>query len=603
MKKLVDTKKYILIIWSTAACLFHLYTAWAGVLPPLQQRSIHLLFLLPLVFVLYPSTKSKENKMYLFLDTLLLILSFISTIYIIINYQSIDKRLLYVDVASTTQIILGTIALVLVVEATRRSVAPAMAIITVIFTIYIFIAPYLPGMFYFHQIRYSRFIEMMYLFQDSGIFGMITGVSATYVFIFVLFATLINSIGLGELFINIAKKLTGRTIGGPAKVAVLSSALFGSISGISTANVYATGSFTIPMMKNLGYNKSFAGAVEAAASTGGLILPPIMGVGAFVIAELTGNSYYTVCKAAILPALIYYFGIFVMVHFQSIRDNLRPLADETELPSWKTILFQLPLAFPIVILIIFLVMRMTAYNAAFYSVIACVVVIILRKETRRKWFNILINSFVIATKNALIVAMACTCAGIIVSILTFSGIGVEISSNLIRIAGGNLLVALFLIMISSIILGMGLPCTPAYIIAVSVGGPALMKLGVGIDLLTAHLFVYYFAILAAITPPVCIVSYAAATIAQASPLEVGIKGMKLAFAGFIVPYIFIMRGGSLLFQTSLLDTIIDFILVLVTVLLIAIGIYGYWRSKLSILARSTIICVGIVLSFKLLNVF
>jgi len=581
MKKLIKQKNYFLMIWSIAACSFHLYTAGFGVLPPLQQRSIHLLLLLPLVFILYPSKKSKGNKMYLFLDTILMILSFISTIYILINFESIDRRLIYTDPVTTTQLILGTIGLLLVLEAARRAVSPAITILASIFIIYVFIAPYLVGLLQFPQIKFTRFIEFLYLFQDMGIFGMLTGISATYVFIFVLFAALINSIGLGELFLNISYKLAGKALGGPAKVAVISSALFGSISGIATANVYATGSFTIPMMKKLGYDRSFAGAVEAAASTGGLILPPVMGVGAFVIAELTGNTYLAVCKAAILPALLYYVGIFTMVHFQSIKGNLQPLGEEVKLPSWKAILLDLPLCSPVVMLVLFLLMRYTAYKAAFFSVLLAIGIIFLKKETRRKWPEVLIGAFVIATKNALTVAIACCCAGVIVAILTFTGIGVAISSNFIEISHGNFLVCLFLVMFSSILLGMGLPCTPAYIIAVSVGGPILVKLGV--NLLSVHLYVYYFAILAAITPPVCIASYAAASIAQASPLRVGFKGMKLAFAGFLVPYIFVLNKGSLLFQTSLSKTIVDFILCLVVILLISVVSIGYWKTKLSTL--------------------
>ena len=335
-------KKYLIEIWCTFACLFHLYTAAVGVFPPLIQRSIHLLLLLPLTFIVFPN---KNNKKYAkLLDIILIILSIITIFYITLNAESIDKRIIYLDKVTPIQMIFGTILITLVLEATRRAVSIAMSIFAVVFISYVFLSPYLPGILYHRPIMFPRFIEIIYLFQDDGIFGMITGVSATYIFIFVLLASMISGLGIGKLFTDISYKLAGRGKGGPAKVAVISSALFGTISGIATANVYATGSFTIPMMKKLGYDPAFAGSVEAAASTGGLLMPPIMGVGAFVIAELVGVSYFDVCKAAIIPAILYYFGILISVHYISINSNLKSV-EMKDIPSMSFLLCKIFLVF------------------------------------------------------------------------------------------------------------------------------------------------------------------------------------------------------------------------------------------------------------------
>ncbi len=572
-------KKYTIKIWCTIACIFHLYTAAFGILPPFKQRSIHLLLILPLVFIIFPNkNKIKYAKL---LDIILIILSIITIFYVTLNAESLDKRIIYLDKVTLIQLIFGTILIALVLEATRRAVSSSMSIFATIFIIYVFLSPYLPGILHHRPINFSRFIEVNYLFQDTGIFGMLTGISATYIFIFVLLASIISGMGIGKLFTDISYKVAGRSKGGPAKVAVISSALFGSISGVATANVYATGSFTIPMMKKLGYDPIFAGATEAAASTGGLLMPPIMGVGAFVIAELTGTPYLDVCKASILPAILYYFGIFVSVHSISINSNLKSL-EIKDIPSTNEIKNNLYLLIPIFVLIYCLIIKYTAFKAAFYAIIVAVIIDVLKNRNKFN-FHKLIDVFEMATRNAIMVSIACCCAGIIVAIIGYTGIGVAFSNNVLSMSRGILVLALFFVMLSSIILGMGLPCTVAYIIAISVGGPILLSLGV-YNLLHAHLFVYYFAILAAITPPVCMASYAAASIANVNPLKVGFKGMKLAFVGFIVPYIFI-RQSSLLFEGPIFRIILDFIFYSLVFYLFSVAFNGYWQHKVNFVTR------------------
>jgi len=599
MMKRLNYKSMIISVWCTLACLFHLYTCAYGILPPLQQRSIHLLFLLPLAFILFPlGNKQKNNKFLHLIDLLLVVLSFVCLLYVTLNAEMIDKHVPYLDMVSPLQIALGTIALLLVLEATRRAVSMSMAIFASIFIVYLFLSPYLPGILYCKRIPFFRFIEVIYLFQDTGIFGMLTGISATYVFIFVLLAALISTLGVGRLFTNISYKIAGKAKGGPAKVAVISSALFGSISGVATANVYATGSFTIPMMKKLGYRSDFAGAVESAASTGGLIMPPIMGVGAFVIAELVGIHYFEVCKAAILPAILYYFGIFVFVHFQSLKYDFSSL-NNREIPTKKEITDDLHLIIPLIALVVFLVLGYTAFKSAYFAIIVAILSSFIRKKTRINLQG-LIDTFVQATKNALMVCIASCCAGIVVAIITFTGLAVSFSSNILAMSHGIFLIAAFFIMISSIILGMGLPCTVAYIIAVSIGGPALLKFG-SASLIQIHLFVYYFAILAAITPPVCMASYAAASIAHTDPFKVGFLGIKLAFVGFIIPYIFI-RDEALLLNGSFFQVILNFLFCLISFYLLAIGLVGYWKEHISRTIRALLVLVPSVIIFSEIDI-
>jgi len=599
MSKQLNYKSIFISIWCIAACMFHLYTSAYGILPPLQQRSIHLLFLLPLTFILFPLASNKENNKFLhIIDLLLVVLSIVGILYVTFNAEMIDKRVLYLDKVTPLQIVLGTTTLLLVLEATRRAVSRAMAIFALVFIAYLFLCPYLPGILNYKGMSFPRFIEVIYLFQDSGVFGMLTGISATYVFIFVLLASVISTLGIGRLFTNLSCRIAGKTKGGPAKVAVISSALFGSISGVATANVYATGSFTIPMMKKLGYKSDFAGSVESAASTGGLIMPPIMGVGAFVIAELTGMHYIEVCKAALLPAILYYFGIFVSVHFQSLKYDLSSL-DDREIPTKKDIIDDLHLIIPLIVLVVLLLFKYTAFKSAYFAIIIAVLVSFLRKKTRINLQG-LIDTFVQATKNALMVGIACCCAGIIVAIITFTGLAVSFSSNLLSLSNGVFLIAAAFIMLSSIILGMGLPCTVAYVIAVSVGGPALMKFGAA-NLIQIHLFVYYFAILAAITPPVCMASYAAASIAHAEPFKVGFLGIKLAFVGFIVPYIFI-RNESLLMNGSVIQIILSFVFCLISFYLLAIGLTGYWKRYIGGISRALLILVPSIIIFSEINI-
>jgi TRAP transporter 4TM/12TM fusion protein len=499
-----------------------------------------------------------------------------------------------------------------------------MAVLAVLVIVYLMTCQYFPKILYHRPIELSRIVEQLYLLKDEGIFGSITGVSATFVALFVIFGAFIHSSGTGRFFTNVACKLAGRTRGGPAKIAVVASGFFGAISGVAAANVYTTGTFSIPLMKHLGYRPQFAGSVEAAASTGGMIMPPIMGAGAFVMAEITGIPYLTICLAAAIGAVMYYFSIGVMVHLEAVKQGLGSMPKE-ELPSARAIVKDAYLILPIVALVYLLIIGYSPFMAAFAAIVFTVLIqfgeMLVKAGIQtyavrsartpvdsgpgQTFLTHLAGEFVgfarkiaaslvLGGKNMIMVALACAGAGMIISAITNTGLGIAFSSVVVAYSKGIELLALFFIMVASIILGMGLPCTPAYIIAVSVGGPALMKLGG--DLLASHLFVYYFAILAAVTPPVCIAAYAGAALAGTNPLKTGFEAFKLAIGGFLVPYVFYF-DHALLLQGGFGDILASVLRIMVIIFMIAIAMEGWFIRAVPILIRAVMVIGGLLLPF------
>ena len=580
MRNLNGFLKRIVAVWSALIAVFYLYTAVFGVMQPRIQRGVHLLFLLPLSFILFPATKKSPSERPSILDWILAIASLLPALYIIVNNESLNMRMQMVSSVSTLQVVLGTINILLIIEAIRRVVVPAMAILVGAFIVYTFAAPYLPGIFYSRPLRFARLVEMNYLLTDTGIYGAITGVTATFVAIFVIFGSFMEQTKTGEFFTNFATKVAGKGPGGPAKIAVVSSGLFGSISGVASANVYATGTFTIPLMKKLGYRAQFAGAVEAAASTGGLIMPPIMGAGAFVMSEITNIPYGTIAAAAALGAILYYVSIGLRVHFIALKENLKAL-DPSDMISWKQVLKDSYLLIPLVVLIALLIVGYSPFGACTYSILSSFFLSFLRKDTMltpKKLFKVFEKS----GYNCIMLGVTCAGAGMVVSVVTYTGLALGIATVITSFSGGFLLPALILVMITSLVLGMGLPCTPAYIIAVTIGGPAM--LGLGIDMLPAHLFVFYFAIMAEVTPPVCIASYCGAAIAGTKPLATGFEASLLAIMGYIIPFIFVYNP-ALILNGPVLDIIATFLLMLVVSALWSATFSGYLFKRLNFLAR------------------
>jgi TRAP transporter 4TM/12TM fusion protein len=478
------------------------------------------------------------------------------------------------------ELILGTLNIILLLEAIRRTVVPAMAILIAAFLGYMYVAPYLSGVFYAKAPLFSEMVEMQYLITDSGIYGAITGVTATFVALFVIFGAVMETTNTGLFFTDLASRLAGRSKGGPAKIAVLSSGLFGSISGVAAANVYSTGTFTIPLMKKLGYRPRFAGAVEASASVGGMMMPPVMGAGAFVMSEITGIPYVKIIIAATLGSLLYYASLVFRVHFTALKDELRSM-DEKDIKPLKTILKDIYLLIPMVVLVIILLIGYSPFKAAIYAIGICFFFSFLKRENRMTPIKIW-ETLRLGGQNMIMIAMACAGAGMVVSIVTHTGLALGIATVITNWSGGHLLPALILIMVTSLTLGMGLPCTPAYIIAITIGGPALIAMGC--NLLPSHMFVYYFAILAGVTPPVCIAAYCGAAIAGAKPLQTGFESLKLALVGFIVPYVFVYNE-ALLLQGSVVGILTVTILLLICVILSAGGLSGYLFRSMNLVGQ------------------
>ena len=581
MRTFTGWKKAAISIWLTVVSVFALYTATFGIMQPRIQRGVHLLFLLPMAFILFPANKKSLSDRIPLYDWILALLALFPPLYLIIFNDSMSLRFEFVDPLTPTQMALGALNIVLLLEGIRRAVVPAMSILIGAFFLYLYAAPYLSGVFYCKPLPLSELIEMEYMLTDSGIYGSITGISATFVALFVIFGSIMEGTQTGKFFTDLACRLAGKSRGGPAKVAVVSSAFFGSISGVAAANVYATGTFTIPMMKRLGYRPQFAGAVEAVASSGGQYMPPIMGAGAFVMSEITNIPYLDICIAAALPALAYYASLVIRVHFIAVKDNLTGMKEEDMMVPLSAIIRDAYLLIPLVGLVVMLVVGYSVFMSAMAAIVLSFVISFFKKKTAmtpRRLFEALRS----AGQNMVMIALACAGAGMIVAIVTHTGLALGIATVITNWSGGQLLPAMILIMVTSIILGMGMPCTPAYIVAITIGGPALVALG--INLLAAHLFVFYFAILAEVTPPVCIPAYCGASIAGAKPLQTGFEAFKMAVVAFTIPYIFVFNH-TLLLKGGVAETLALLLLIIISVVFLSAAVTGYFIRHLNVILR------------------
>jgi TRAP transporter 4TM/12TM fusion protein len=514
-----------------------------GAYPAQIQRSVHLSFAFALVFLLYPfRSKTAVNRLRV-RDYLSAAFAACIGMYLTVNYTRLMET---AGDYTKVDMIVGVIGTLLTLEAARRVVGLPITIIASSFLAYAYFGAYLPGFLSHRGYSIERIVSHMY-FTTEGILGIPLGVSSTFIFLFILFGAFLEKTGIGKLFIDIADAIAGWAAGGPAKVAVITSALEGTISGSSVANTVGSGSFTIPMMKKLGYRPEFAGAVEAAASTGGQIMPPVMGAAAFLMAEFIGIPYIEIAKAAAIPACLYFLGIFIEVHFEAKRCGLKGMTRE-QIPRFMTVLKERGHLFVPLIAIIYVLMEgFTPTYAALIGLGLSVAAGMLRKATRMSVPDI-VNALEVGARGALGVAIACATAGIIVGVVTLTGLGLKMANGLIDLAGGNLLFTMFFTMITSLILGMGVPTTANYVITATMAAPALVLLGV--EKLAAHLFVFYFGIIADITPPVALAAYAGAGIAKANPFDTGVTATKLAIGAFIVPYIFVYNPAMVLIGTT-----------------------------------------------------
>ena len=589
MRKLKGIHFYIVSIICFLASVFHLYTSFFGLYTPRLQRGYHLLLLLPLGFLLYPATKKSPKDRPSIWDYIFSLFVFAPILYVMLERPWLESRWAFVTKVLPIEMIFGSIMVLLVIELIRRAVAPALAVIIGGTIIYLFFGSYLPHFIGFKFITASRCIELMYLNSEQGMFGSIVGISATYVALFILFGAFLLGTGISNFFADFARAFTGSARGGPAKVAVVASSLFGTVSGSGVANVYGTGTFTIPMMKKMGYRPEFAGAIEAVASTGGMIMPPMMGSEVFVMAQFLSIPYIRICLYAAIPAVLYYLSLFYIIDLEAKRIGLLGEAKEN-LPKKSEVMKTSYLLLPIVVLVYLMVAGYSPLFAASWCIVLSFLISLANPAIRKDFLKVFINSMIGGAKNTIMIAAALSGVGIIVSVVAHTGLGLKFASLIMYFSGGKLLLSLIFIAIGALILGCGLPTMAAYILSIVLGGRALILLGV--PPIAAHLFCFYFAIISCITPPVALCAYAAASIAKSDPVKTGWEAFKLGIAGFVIPFYFVYHP-SLLFQGSLLGTLITTVKAVLIVGIAASIMQNYFMNySIKILGR---FLLGIIL--------
>ena len=584
-------RKTIVAVTAGLAAAFHMFAAYSP-FTALIQRPIHLAFMSILGFIgadllTKGSEPSRSSK---YLSTLLASLTVLSCIYLVSQNQVLVSRS---GSPTTVDLVAGGITILLVLELARRFTGYGLVTVSAFALAFAFSGPYLPGVLAHRGYGIKRLIEHLYL-STEGIWGIPLGVSAQFVYLFILFGAVLDVAGGGALLIGLADRVAGKTRGGPAKTAAVASAFMGSLSGSAVANVVTTGTFTIPLMRRAGFKPYFAGAIEAAASTGGQLMPPIMGAGAFILATWTSIPYGEVALAAAIPAILYYVALLMAIHFQACKMGLEPSTETRDEEVWSRIHLLLPLA----IIVTVLIQGYSPMRAAFWGVTSALVVTWVRKDTRLKWKDIN-RALQSGAKGAVQVAAACAAAGVVVGVASLTGIGLRMSELIITLSGGNLFGALFLTGLGSIILGMGLPTTAAYVVLAALGAPALTELGV--PLLAAHLFIFYFGCISNVTPPVSLAAYAAAGIADSPAMKTAFTAVILASVGFIVPFMFAFSEGSspLLMQGSPLEITQALITGIAGVTALAAAGIGFtrrpvvaWERILLALAAGTLMLPG-----------
>ena len=562
--------------WSAAAALFHIWTAYAGVWEPREMRGVHLLFLIPLAFLLFPGSEKKPSPRITRLDLAWAVASFLACAWVIAHAHELTERWEGVHPVTLTMTIVGTVLVVAVLEAARRSVGFWFFVTTLLFMAYLVASPWLPGFLRSPRAySYRQLVEMFAFYADEGVMGSLTGISSNILMIFILFASFMLHSGVGQFFMDISIALAGRFRGGPAKVAVVSSGLYGTISGSSVADCYATGTFTIPLMKRIGYRAEIAGAIEACASCGGPLMPPIMGAGAFIMAELTGIPYSKIIVAAALPAVLYYAGIMATVHWEALKHGIGTM--KAEMPSAGSLLRRALLFTPFFTIVYFLHAGYSPSKAALYSMFTAIAVSWVAGDspmTPRKIFA----TFGEAMRSGVIIASVLAASGLIVAAMSRTGFALAFSSAIINLSGGYVIVALFLVFVVISVLGTGIPTTPAYILAVTVGGASLTNMG--IDLLAAHLFVFYYAVLADVTPPVAVTAVAGAQIAGANPMTTGWHATRFGIGGFLAPFLFAFQP-PLLWKGTYVEIAVAFVSALVGIAALSAAVAGHMFGPLT----------------------
>jgi TRAP transporter 4TM/12TM fusion protein len=585
--------KRVVTVMTCALAALEFYGAPFGFVDFYLLRALFVGFILALTFLCFTYSSASRAENVPFVDIVLAALGFSTGVYIFMNGQRIITRWTGVDPMGVGDLIVTAAVVILVIEVTRRSVGPLLIVIITAFVAYSFVGKYLPGMFGHRGMSLTGFLDRM-VYTFDGIYSAPIGVTCTYVFMFIFFGQVFNLSGGGNFFFRLASSIAGRMIGGPAKIAVIASAFYGTMSGSPTSDVVTTGSITIPLMKRLGYSPVFAGAVEASASTGASLLPPIMGTAAFLMVDIAGIPYAKIVLAAIIPALIYYFGIMLQVHYRSVIKNLRAIADEeqeTERP-WQVLKENLHYLIPIAALVWLISKRLNPTLVGLLSACVAIVVSWFKPGYRMGPTKILEAVYRTGT-GILTVANASAAAGLVIGGIMLTGLGGKFTSLVFAATGGQSLLCLMMVAVVCIILGMGMPIPAAYVLTATLAAPALLE--AGFSLLTAHLFIVYFSAMSAVTPPVAVAAFAAAGIAGGNPNSTGFQATRLAVAAFFAPFVFMYRP-ALVLEGSFLEVVWATVMAVMAVFAIASGIEGYLVHRIpSSLKRTLLIGAGVIM--------
>lgn len=582
----------IVMLLAGGMSLFHIWAATLGLLDAMQVRGVHVAFVLGLTFLLYPGRWGKKDqegrRSFPWIDTALAVAGVAAGLYVAVNFSAIAGR---AGAYTRTDTVMGILAILLVLEAGRRATGLLMPALAILFLAYPWYGAYIPGPMAIRQYSVERIVNFMYL-TTEGIFGVATGVSATFLFLFVLFGAFLVRTGTGQLFMDISIAMFGRQTGGPAKVAVVASGLMGTINGSAVANAAGTGVFTIPLMKRVGYSPNFSAAVEAAASTGGQLMPPVMGAAAFIMADFLGVPYGQIVIAAALPALLYYGALLMMVHLEAKKQGLKTLTREEVPPIRGVLLRRGHLLIPVVVVLYFLLSGYTPTFAAVAGIVASMVAPYLRRET---WLHprVFWEALVQGARDAVPVAVAVVLVGFVIGGVTLTGAGLKIAGTIIAIGQGNLILTMILTLLASLVLGTGLPTTATYIVLATMAAPALTQLGV--QPIAAHLFIFYYGIIADLTPPVALAAMPAVAISGGDHQRASWIASRLAISGFLVPFVFVLNPAMLILDTPLPDVFRIVITSAVGVIALSVAAQGYFSRALAWWERALALAIALLL--------
>lgn len=585
--------QYIVTALCLSLAVFQLYAAGSGLVDDKVVVSVHLAFIMALIFLLFPAAKHLKSSAPTVLDIALAAAAFWCSIYVAVFAEKINGQM---GIPTSSDLIFGSVCIVLVLEGARRAIGKAMPIVAIVFLVYALAGRSIPGVFRHAGFTVKKIVKLLYL-TDEGVFGTALNTSATYVVLFIFFGAIMSEIGMSRFLNDLALAVAGGSTGGPAKVSALASGLMGSVSGSTSANVATTGVMTIPLMKSVGYEPAYAGAVECVASAGGQIMPPVMGAAAFLMAQFIGVRYSVIVFAAIIPAILYYLCVWVSVDLRARRLGLKTLSGDQIPRLSETFKNYGHMALPLAALIYFLTIKgFNPIYSAWLAILIAVIVSFFRKSSRltlKRFCRALENG----VKGTLSVAIACACAGIVIGVISLTGFGLVFSMNIFKLAFGIELLALFFAMVASIVLGMGLPTTACYIVTALTLAPALISMGV--STLAAHFFVFYFAIMSTITPPVALSSFVAAGLAGSDPLKTGVSAFRLAIAGFIIPFMLVYKPSLLIQGAGAVEIAYNLVIAIIGVSVLAIASEGYIFGPLKVWQR--LILLACVMGLLLLN--